>query len=120
MEYDFLQLVKVERYDGFSGRLYDLIFDCVDYHTCEGVPETRLHSAGTTIQRSGQPHFFVVCERIVMVCLRVTPSCQSKSPSTFNIVSMVMDTLMCKMGCTSTLSVKVVIKKDQRCSSEIR
>ena len=115
MEYDFLQLVKVQRYDGFSGRLYDLIFDCVDYHTCEGVPETPLHSVGTTIQRSGQPLFFFVCERIVMVCLHVTPSCPFKSPSKFNIVSIVMDTLMGKMHCTTILSVKVAIKRDQRC-----
>ena len=59
---DFLQLVKVERYGGFIGRLYDFMFDCVDYHTCEGVPKTPLHNAGTTIQRSGQLLFFFVCE----------------------------------------------------------
>ena len=66
-------------------------------------------------------HFSSLCVRI-KVCLHLmSPSpCPWRSPSKFDIVSMVMDTLMFKMGCTSTLSVKVAIKKDQRCSSEIR
>ena len=75
---DFLQLVKVERYGVFGGRLYDLMVDCVDYHTCEGVPETPLHRVGTTIQRSGQPLFFFVCEDKDLFTLNVTVTVSMK------------------------------------------
>ena len=75
---DFLQLVKVERYGGFSGRLYDFIFYGVDYRTCEGVPITRLHSVGATLQRSGQPLFFFVCEDKGLFTLNVTVTVSMK------------------------------------------
>ena len=49
----------------------------------------------------------------------MSPSpCPSMSPSMFNIVSMVMDTLVGKMGCPAILSVKDSVKKDQRYRSQ--
>ena len=54
------------------------------------------------------------------VCLHVMSpsSCPLKSPSKFNIVSMVIDTLMGEMGCTPNLYIKVSLKYDEICSSQ--
>ena len=117
---DFLQLVKVERYGGFGGRLYDFMFDCVDYHTCKGVPETPLHRVGATYRDLDSHVSFFMCERIgrikVFLHVRSPPPCPLKVTIRFTIISMVTDTLMGKMSCTPILSIKVAIKKKSKVS----
>ena len=72
-------------------------------------------SLATSCRRAMQLRFYLKCNCWVLSARNVTVHVFVKSPSKFNVVSVVWDTFTRKMGYTPILPFRVSICEDQRC-----